>query len=89
MSAIETRIAKLEQITRDRSGSLHVPGVTDEQMVEIRRVAAVCANPDDLAAYLRTRLPAGDAGVVSLDDRRRIDAVLSAAARTIFEEVRS
>jgi hypothetical protein len=86
MPMIESRIAKLEQMTRDQGGELRIPGVTDDEMNEIRRVAGTCNTADGLIAYLRTRLPADEQAVVSLEDRRRADAVLAAAARTLFEE---
>ena len=86
MSIIETRIAKLEQITRVRTGNLHIPGIADAELDEIQRAAATCSSADELASYLRSRLPADDGIVVSLDDRRRIDAVLNATARAFFDE---
>ena len=89
MSMIKTRIAKLEELSRDQSGALHVPGIPAEEMLKLRRVAATCGSADALATYLRTRLPGKDADVISLEDRRRNEAVLAAAARTIFEEVRA
>lgn len=88
MSMIKSRLSKLEEMSRDRNGALRVPGISTEEMLEIRRVAATCGNPDEVAAFLRTRLPDKTSGVVSIEDRRRDDAVLGAFARTIFEEVR-
>lgn len=88
MSMIKTRVAKLEELSRDQNGVLRVPGIPADEMLEIRRVAATCGSPDELTAYLRTRLPDETTSIVSLEDRRRDDAVLGALARTIFEEVR-
>lgn len=86
MSGIKTRISKLEQTARVRNGSGRQPGIPDEVMEDARRVAAVCTTADELAANFKTRLPVQKGEVVSLDDRRRTDAVLGAAARSIFDE---
>jgi hypothetical protein len=88
MSIIESRIAKLEQQTRNRVDPTRAPGIPDAEMSEIRRVAAVCNSPEELAAHIKTRLSMDDQAVVSLEDKRRTDAVLAAAARSIFDEVR-
>jgi hypothetical protein len=87
MSVIRNRIAKLEELSRDQNGVLRVPGISDDEMSEIRRVAYLCGSAEELAAFLRSRLPDDAGGVVSLEDRRRNDAVLAAAARAIFDEI--
>lgn len=87
MSMIKSRLAKLEELSRDRNGTLRVPGVSPEDMAEIRRVAATCANVNELTAYLHSRLAVDDGGVVSLDERRRDAAVLATTARVIFDDV--
>lgn len=87
MSMIKSRLIKLEELSRDRNGTLRVPGVSPEDMAEIRRVAATCANVNELTAYLHSRQSIDDGGVVSLDERRRDAAVLAATARVIFDDV--
>lgn len=87
MSIIEGRLAKLEQIARAHNGGARLPGVAEEAMHEVRRVAAVCSSANELAAYLHTRLPPTEEDVVSLEAKRISDAALAATARSIFEEV--
>jgi len=89
MSMIKTRIAALEQSHRGASHATRPPGIPADAMQEAHRVAAVCNNWEELAAYLRSRLVEEDQDVVSLEERRRIDAVLNASARTIFDESRA
>jgi hypothetical protein len=88
MSMIKTRIAKLEETSQEASPASRPPGIPAEAMREARRVAAVCSSWEDLAAYLRSQLVLEDQDVVSFEERRRVDAVLNASARTIFEESR-
>lgn len=85
--SIEHRLAKLEQLTRDRHTSARAPGISDEVMQDIRRVAAVCNGPDELTAYLYTLMPVADEGVASLEAKCRTDAVATGFARAMFDEV--
>lgn len=87
MSSFKSRLAKLEEISRLRNGVHRVPGVPEETMTEIRRVAAVCATAHELAAFLATLLPDEERDVISIDDRQRRDAVLAATARSIMDEI--
>ncbi|MDE0878321.1 MAG: hypothetical protein OSB00_06600 [Sphingomonas bacterium] len=89
MSVIESRIAKLEQIAQGRQSPATTPGLTDGALANIRRIARTCNNWQELAAYLRSRLPAEDQGVVQLETKRREEAALCAAARTFFDEANS
>jgi hypothetical protein len=57
-------------------------------MRDIERVALTCNTADELAAYLLTLEHQPNDPVVSLDDRRRADAVRMSFARSIFEGVR-
>ncbi len=89
MSMIKTRIAKLEETSQESSPASRPPGIPAEVMQEASRVAAVCSRWEDLAAYLRSQLAVEEQHVVSLEERRRTDAVLNASARTIFDEARA
>lgn len=86
MSNIESRLAKLEELTKHRNAGDRLPGVSAEAMEEIRRVAAVCPNWQRFADYLKTLVPADDQKVVGIEDMRRADAVRAAFARSVFEE---
>jgi hypothetical protein len=87
MSMFKSRVAKLEEISRLKNGDHRAPGVPDEMMAEVHRVAAICGNWQELAAFLATLLPNEERDVVAIDDKQRRDAVLAAMARSIMDEV--
>lgn len=87
MSVIKGRLAKLEKVSRLKGGVNRVPGVSKEALAEARRVALICATWQEVAAFLSTLLPTEPRDVVPIDEKRRRDAVLGAAARSIMDEV--
>lgn len=89
MSIIKSRIDKLESIARDQKGADRVIGISPAEMAEIRRFALTCDSVEDLTAYLKGRSLSDNDNVAYLSDHHRTDAVLSAAARTIMDEVRA
>ena len=89
MSMIKSRIAKLEETSQESFPALRPPGIPAEAMREAHRVAAVCSPWEDLGAYLRSQLAVEEQHVISLEERRRIDSVLNASVRTIFDEARA
>ena len=86
--SIEHRLTKLEQIARDRHVTTRLPGISEEVLKDIRRVAAACNSPAELEAYLQSLQPRAEDRVVSLEEKRRTDAVMAGLARTMFEEAR-
>jgi hypothetical protein len=87
MSMIKTRIAKLEETNQEASPALRPPGIPADAMAAIRATALICSTVQDLVAYLKTLEDDQTDLVVSLEERRRLDAARSAFARSVFEEV--
>lgn len=88
MSIIRSRLDKLEATAALRGVVMRDPANSDAVLTDARRVAGVCDQWEDVAAYLRTRTRT-DANVISLDRRQHDDAVIDAAARAIFDEAGS
>jgi hypothetical protein len=86
MSMIKTRIAKLEETSREASPALRPPGIPADAMAAIRATAVLCSTAQDLVAYLKTLEDEQTYLVISLEERRRSDAARSAFARSVFEE---
>lgn len=87
MTAFKSRIAKLEEIRRLKGGAHRIPGIKEETVADIRRVAAVCTTWQELAAFLASLLPIEQRAIVPIDDKQRRDAVLGTVARSIMDEV--
>ncbi|WP_426265157.1 hypothetical protein [Sphingomonas sp. PWP1-2] len=87
MSAIENRIAKLEQKRRGETIVTRPPGIPADAMQTIRNAAAACGTVKELSAYLKGLEDNPTDHIVSLDDHRRSDTVRSAFARALFDEM--
>lgn len=86
--SIKNRVSNLEKHSRSAGDPNRVPGIPDELLTELRKVAATCATWQELDAHLKARTKREEQ-IISLDERRRSDAVTDAFARSLFDEVRS
>lgn len=87
--SFQSRVTKLEQTARTIADSDCPPGIPDELAKQMRQVAATVGKWQDLEAYIATLESQSLDEVVSLEDRRRSDAVRKALARSVFDEVHS
>jgi hypothetical protein len=87
MTAIENRIAKLEQTARvsvDKRTKGERDAASAAYVEQLLLVAAICNSPDELAAHIKSLEPRTDGQIVSIDTRTRENAMRASFARMVW-----